>query len=218
MDAIEYAVTRLTETHTVHLEGAEYECEPLLTQLREAMTSSIGAGSGGGSGDGGLINVAAFTMWEQIDGVARAWLLELERFRGDDIAGVIQRLIPAIKAAHANGILTDEQRDELNSYPARWVTMIEDLFDPPHTKELTAPCPDCGERWVTNEERDPRGRVVETKQSAAVVIPVKRGRAIVAECRACGALWATESRLLELAEGMGIEVDFAALRDLVSAV
>lgn len=208
MQNSERAVERLTETHTVHLDGAEYECEPLLKQLREAMTSSIGAGSGGGSGDGGLINVAAFTLWEQIDGVARAWLLELERFRGDDLPGVIKRLPAAIQAAHANSILTDDQREELDSYPARWVALIEDLFDPPHTKELTAPCPQCGERF--HEDGDTR--------RAAVIIPVKRGRAVIAECRCCGAMWATETQLLELAEGMGIEVNFAALRELTGAV
>lgn len=208
MTDVERAIERLTETHTVHLDGAEYECAALLEQLRDARTSSIGAGGGGGSGDGGLINVAAFTMWEQIDGVARAWLRELGNFQGDDLAGVIKRLPAAIQAAHANSIVDDDMRERLDAMFAQWVAMIEDLFDPPSQKELTAPCPKCEQRYYEHDD---------TRQ-AAVVIPVKKGRAIIAECRCCGAMWATEAQLLELAEGMGIEVDFAALRELTAAV
>lgn len=208
MTDVERAVERLTETHTVHHEGSEYECTALLEQLRDARTSSIGAGGGGGSGDGGLINVAAFTMWEQIDGVARAWLQEFRRDHTGELADVIRRLPGVVQAEHANGIITDTQREELDAMPNQWVAMIEDLFDPPSQKELTAPCPECGQRYYEHDD---------TRQ-AAVFIPVKKGRAIVAECRCCGAMWATEAQLLELAEGMGIEVDFEALRELTGAV
>lgn len=200
------AVTRLTETHTVSLEGSEYECAALLKQLRDARTSSLGAGGGGGSGDGGLINVAAFTLWEQIDGVARAWLREFRRDHNGELEAVVQRLPRVIQAAHVNGTIDDDMRDRLDAMPAQWVSMIEDLFDPPSQKELTAPCPKCGQRYYEHDD---------TRQ-AAVFIPVKKGRAVVAECRCCGAMWATETQLVELADGMGIEVDFAALREAVN--
>lgn len=217
MESIDYAVTRLTETHTVAMDGNEYECEALLAQLREARTSSVGAGSGGGAGDGGLINVAALSLWEQIDGVARAWMREFHRPHAGDLADVIRQLPRVVQAEHANGTITDTQREELDAMPAQWVAMIEDLFDPPHQKELTAPCPECGERYVTQEIVE-NGRVVETTRAAAVIIPVKRGRAIVAECRSCGAMWATETQLVGLAAAMGIEVDFVALREITTTV
>lgn len=206
MQDTDRAVVRLTKAHTMQLEGTEYECEALLKQLRDAMTSSLGVGSGGGSGDGGLINVAAFTLWENIDGVARAWLREWGRDHQGELADVIRRLHVAIQTAHVNETIDTDMRERLDAMFGQWVTMIEDLFDPPRQKELTEPCPRCGERY--DEDGDTR--------RAAVVIPIKKGRALVAECRCCGALWVNETQLLELADGMGIEVDFTALRELVN--
>ncbi|MBK0420171.1 hypothetical protein JD276_14130 [Leucobacter sp. CSA1] len=197
---------RLTETHTVHYDGAEYECGPLIDQLREALTSSLGAGSGGGgSSDGGLLNLGAFTLWEHIDGIARGWLRSFNLDHRGTLEDVISRLPRTIQAEHANGTIDDDLRERLDAMFGQWVAQIEDLFDPPHQKELTAPCPECGERYHVDGDT----------QRAAVVIPVKRGRAVVAECRCCGAMWATETALVGLAEQMGIEVDFTALHSLV---
>lgn len=202
------AVERLVGTHTVHYDGAVYECEGLLSQLREALTSSLGAGTGGGGGssDGGLLNLGAFTMWENIDGIARGWMRSFNLDHTGSLEDVISRLPAVIQAEHANGTIDDDLRERLDAMFGQWVAQIEDLFDPPHQKELMAPCPDCGERYHVDGD----------VQRAAVVIPVKRGRAVIAECRCCGAMWATESDLLRLAEGMGVEVDFLALRGLVN--
>lgn len=211
-------IERLTRTHTVHLDGAEYRCTALLEQLREAVTSSLGAGSSGRSNstDGGLLNLAALTLWERIDSDARAWQRELTGDHRGDLHDVIRGLPAAIQAAHVNGTIDDDLRERLDSMPAIWVAQIEDLFDPPHMKELTAPCPECGERYYKAECIE-KGAVIDTILAAAVVIPVKRGRAIVAECRTCGAMWATETQLVELADGMGINVDFVALREFTAA-
>ncbi len=201
------AVERLTTTHTVHLEGAEYECEPLLEQLREALTASLSNGTGAGGGAGGIpINYGAFTLWEHIDGIARGWLRSFSLDHAGDLTDVIRRLPAAIQAEHANGLIDDDLRERLDAMFGQWVAQIEDLFDPPHQKELTAPCPECGERY--HEDGDTR--------RAAVVVPVKKGRAVIAECRCCGSMWATETELVRLADSMGIEVDFVALRELTT--
>ncbi len=201
------AVERLTQPHIVHLEGAEYECAPLLEQLREAISSSTGAGSGGGGSTGGnLLNFAALELWEYIDGITRGWLREWGINYNGELTEALQRLPHAIQAQHAAGAIDDDFRERLEAGFGKWVYQIEDLFDPPHQKELTAPCPECGERYF--EDGDTR--------RAAVTIPVKRGRAVIAECGACGAMWATESELVILAERMGIEVDFVALREHVN--
>ncbi len=201
------AVERLTATHTVHYDGTEYECSPLLGQLREAMTSSLGAGSGrGGASMAGLINLEAFQLWETIDGIARGWLQSFNLDHRGDLHDVICRLPQAVQAEHANGTIDDDLRDRLDAMPGQWVHQIEDLFDPPHQKEITAPCPECGERHHVDGDT----------QRAAVVIPVKRGRAIIAECRCCGAMWAGEADLVDLANRAGIEVDFVALRELTT--
>lgn len=212
------AVERLTAVHMVHLDGREYECEPLLEQLRQAITASLGKGSStvGTSADGGLINVAAHDLYETIDGWARAWLQDWKRDHRGDLLSIITNMPAMIQAEHANGLITDDMRERLDAWFGQWVAKIEDLFDPPHQKELTAACPECGERYMIREERDDEGNVVETTRHGAVVIPVKRGRAVIAECRCCGSMWATESGLIELADAMGIEVDFVALRELVT--
>lgn len=158
------AVERLNQTHTAHLESAEYECAPLLEQLREAISSSMGAGSGCGGTGGNLLNLAAHELWELIDGITRGWLREWGVNHTGDLPVVLQRLPHAIQAQHAAGAIDDDFRDRLNSAFTTWVTMIEDLFDPPRQKELTAPCPKCGER--DDEDGDTR--------RAAIVIPSRR--------------------------------------------
>lgn len=211
------AVERLTRTHTVHYEGREYECDALLGQLREAISSSLGSGNGGGrsSMSGSLLDTGALALFEHIDDLARAWMRELTGDHRGDLLGIINRLPAAIQAGHANGVIDDDTRERLDAMFGQWVARIEDFFDPPHQKELTAPCPECGERYYMAETVE-QGRVVDTVQVAAVVIPVKRGRAIIAECRCCGSMWATETDLVRLADGMGIEVDFVALRELTA--
>ena len=217
MQDIDRAVERLTENHTVHLEGAEYECAALLEQLREAISSSTGAGSGGGSGDGGLLNVAALTLWENIDGIARGWQQTFREGHRGELAQVIRRLPASIHAAHANNEIDDLFRERLDAMFASWVAQIEDLFDPPRVKELTAPCPACGERYHLEVKTGKNGTVIETTQMAAVIIPVKTGRALVAECRSCATMWGTETDLLALAAGMGAEVNFTTLREVGNA-
>ena len=208
MTDMQRAVERLTVEHTVHLDGNEYQCEPLIAQLREAISSSLGAGSGAGSGQaGGLLNTAAFTLYEHIDGIARGWTESLGWTGKGFLELHVLELPDLIQAAHARGDIDDDLRERLEAMFGQWVYQIEDLFDPPHEKELTAPCPTCGERF----------HIEGDTQQAAVVIPVKRGRAIIAECRCCGAMWATETDLLALADGMGIDVDFVALRELANA-
>ena len=219
MSDVARAVERLTQTHTVHLDGAEYECAPLLEQLREAISSSMGGGSGGGGGAGGnLLNFTALELLELIDGITRGWLREWHIDHGGELTEAMQRLPHAIQAQHAAGAIDDDFRERLDAEFGKWVWQIEDLFDPPHQKELTAPCPECGERHHLVQEKDEDGHVIDTRQQAAVSIPIKRGRAVIAECRNCGAMWATESELVGLAEAMGLEVDVVALRELATGV
>ena len=198
------AIKRLTETHTVYHDGKPYECTALLHQLHAARRSSIGAGSGGGNGDCGLINMAAYTLWEHIDGATRAILTELGANTRGSLWYCLYLFPRIIQAAESAGKIDADTRDRYEALPAQWVYAIEDLFDPPHQYELTAPCPACGGRYKIDGDT----------QQAAVIIPVKRGRAVIAECRCCNTMWATEPELVALADGMGIEVDFVTLREL----
>ena len=52
----------------------------------------------------------------------------------------------------------------------------------------------------------------------AVRVPVKVGRAVVAECHACGRMWAGRDDLTRLAEEMDVEVDWVKLRELTGEI
>ncbi|MGJ0204633.1 hypothetical protein NHL51_10840 [Leucobacter sp. gxy201] len=151
--------------------------------------------------------MGAFSLWEHIDGIVRGWYNEFYLSTRGTLLNLLQRLPGVVQAEHANGTIDDDLRERLDAMYALWVQQIEDLFDPPHQKELTAPCPSCGERWHVEDD---------TQRAAAVVIPVKRGRAVIAECRCCGAMWASEAELVALAIGMDVQVDFVALRKLAA--
>lgn len=203
------AVRRLTEDHTDIVDGHIVEAGPLVEQLWEARYSSIGAGGARGASSGSILNTKAFDMYEDIDGKVRGWLDYYRQDHRGALTDAIRRLEQILHAEDAGGRL--ENRDEMLDMFEVMVYKIENLLDPPHEKELTFPCPECGERFhdtKTTERRGDREVEIVTRQ-AALRIPVKPGRALVAECHCCGRLWATQDALIELAEAAGGEVDFA---------
>lgn len=66
-----------------------------------------------------------------------------------------------------------------------WVDRIEDLFDPPSTREIRAACPACDARYVQKVKDGQHVR------SAALNFARDReGRTTAAKCSACGVSWA----------------------------
>ncbi|UOQ57229.1 hypothetical protein MUN78_16490 [Leucobacter allii] len=200
MESTSRAVDRLTQHHTVFVGGTVAECGPLLEELRLARYPNLGRTKGGG-GSGDLLDMKAVSMYETIDAGVRAWLDHFRQPAPADLIEATVRLHDVLHAEAAGGRLDDP--DTMFGMFTTWVQRIEDLFDPPREFELTAACPECETEHVADEDGGMRW---------AVRVPVKKGRALVAECRACGELWAGEDRLLELADGMGEEVDHVALR------
>jgi len=198
----ERAVERLTCEHSEVIDGAVGTSEPLLDMLKEARYPSLGK-SVGGAGEGMMLNVQALALYENIDGIVRSWLAYYRQPHAGDLIPLVRRLYETLQAEHAGGRLEDPER-MFSMFPT-WVQQIEDNFDPPHEYELTADCPECSESHVTDENG---------KQKRAVRVPVKAGRAVIAECFACGRMWATRDELTALAEAMGIEVDWVGLREL----
>ena len=203
METIELAVTRLTEPHTVMVGETPAECGALLVELREARYPNLGRTKGGGGG-GDVLDMKAVTMYETIDAGVRAWLDHFRQPQSGDLVEATKRLHGILKAEHAGGRLEDPER-MFDMFPT-WVQRIEDMFDPAREYELTAACPECGTEHAIDGEGCQRW---------AVRIPVKDGRALVAECHECGAMWAGHNQLTELAEQMHIEVDWVALREFV---
>lgn len=67
----------------------------------------------------------------------------------------------------------------------RWVERIEGFFNPPNTREIAAPCPNCGERYL---HRQKDGTHV---QSAALVFirHPETNETLEARCLLCGTNW-----------------------------
>lgn len=202
MTDVEWAVTRLTETHTVTVDGTIAECEPLILMLKDARYPNLGRTKGGG-GTGDMLDMKALTMYETIDAGVKTWLDHYRRPHDGGLLELVKRLHETLTAEYAGDRLEDPDR-MFAMFPT-WVQRIEDLLDPPREWELTEPCPTCGEHHSTDENGG---------QKWAVRVPVKEGRGVIAECHECGAMWAGQTALAELAESMGIEVDWDALRDL----
>lgn len=203
MESIDYAVTRLTETHAVKVGDAVGECAPLLEMLREARYPNLGRTKGGG-GSGDMFDVKAVEMYETIDAGVRSWLQHYRQDHTGDLLEATARLYGVLLTEAAGGRLEDEER-MFAMFPT-WVDRIEDHFDPPHEYELTADCPECGESHAEDSEG---------QRKRAVRVQVKSGRALIAECHACGALTVGQDALTSMAERMGIAVDWVAIRTAV---
>lgn len=202
MESTERAVERLTQAHTELIDGAIGTSGPLLTLIWEARYPNLGRTKGGG-GTGDVLDVQAMTIYENIDGIVRSWLNHFREHSTGELLPLVQRLHQVLQAERAGGRLDDE--DRMFAMFGQWVAQIEDYFDPPHEYELTAPCPECEAERIPNDEGALKW---------AVRVPVKVGRAVIPECHACGRMWAGRDELTNLAEAMGVEVDWVKLREI----
>jgi hypothetical protein len=81
-----------------------------------------------------------------------------------------------------------------------WVSAIGNLIDPPHVKDVGAPCPACGRRWFY------RSRDGEDIRQPALQLVIETG----CTCQACGAHY-TPDRYLWLCKLLGFEVPAGVL-------
>lgn len=205
------AVVRLTEEHSEVIDGAVGTSGPLLELLREARYPNLGRTKGGG-GSGDMLDVAAMTIYENIDGIVRSWLAHYRIHSTGELIPLVRRLHETIGAEHAGGRL--EHPEEMFGMFEKWVRQIEDHFDPPRMYELTGACPECGSERIPEGEEPKEDEQDDRPYKWAVRIAVKIGHAVIPECYACGKMWATRDELTDLAERMGAEVDWLALREL----
>ncbi|MCW2287023.1 hypothetical protein EDF60_1674 [Leucobacter luti] len=211
MQDTERAVERLTEIHTEMFDGAAGISAPLLELLREARYPNLGRTKGGG-GSGDMLDTQAVSMYENIDGIVRAWLAHFREPHAGELVPLTRRLHEVLRAEHAGGRLEDAEK--LFSMFPQWVAQIDDYFDPPKEYELTAPCPECEAERIPEGEEPKPGKPDERPYKWAVRVPIKVGRAVVAECHACGRMWGGRDQLTQLGEAMSAEVDWAQLREL----
>lgn len=173
---------------------------PLLEDLRDAIGSNIG-GSGGGkqARERTPIDLAAFQVYERIDGTIRAWLADLGARPGKDVLPerALRSWYVLWSARAANAVLEPRFRVILDG----WADEIRDKLDPPNRIEITAPCPVCGQEWkniglkLDTGEDDP-----DDVERVRVLNAVERESLSdsYAMCSACGTVWFGVSRMREL--------------------
>jgi len=116
----------------------------LLDRLRVAISNNMGGGSGAGQAarERTPLDIAALTLYEEIDERIRSWVLELGGKPDGDLGGRLQHWYRLFIGSS----MADEGHRLL--VVRRWVQSIRDLLEPPSKAEITASCPRCGRMWV----------------------------------------------------------------------
>lgn len=190
------------EVVTVHRDA-------LIVQLRKAITSSVSAPSnpvsGGGAMMGGL-NVAAFVLYETIDGRIRAAWQELHQDKSKALTEqILRKWYIHIRNLFESGQVPDSFIFDWQRITRGWVRQIEGMFNPEVMKELVGPCPSCEAIRATNREGE---------EQSALYLHYSSENNPEAVCRLCGWNVSGERGLLELGYHLGATVDEEALRDM----
>lgn len=121
----------------------------LLDQLKAAIGSNIGEKGAAGrlANERTPLDIAAFSLYDQIDGRIRAWMLDagIRPSTKANPGDILRRWYILYMQKQVEE--TDIHRHAL--VVERWVSAIEDILDPPTRQELTQACPKCERRWVT---------------------------------------------------------------------
>lgn len=166
--------------------------DPLLTQLEQAVSSTLNSGSGAGGApwSRNVLDSAALHQAAIIRSTIGDWCRIAK-------APVKREPITDLRAWHAARLsLTDRESDPFYINQMRaWAGQIRNMVNPPKIIEITAPCPTCGQGVYTNDlgEKVPNPLQLSYRpESGSIWADAK------ALCRACSAIWDTEWRLREL--------------------
>jgi|GEM_PF-5230777 len=162
----------------------------LLDWLTTAVHSSVGRGSGGSKAarERTPLDISAFTLLEEIDGRVRSWMLDFGETRGE--------LKHLLRSWYVKWVASPrEESDERRHFGivSGWRQRIADLMDSPTPVEITSPCPECGQLWVT------RGQGVEADSIRALwAIWRTKPEDSQASCQGCGKTWHGVSQMRSL--------------------
>ena len=168
----------------------------LLEQLRQAITSDLGGGAGSArpARERTSLDVAAFSLYEDIDGRVRAWLLDVgvRPSSKAELGSILTRWYILWKQKHVEDSAIRAHQLILE----RWASSIRDLLDPPVKQEITSPCPSCGAMWATV------GKGEETESVRALwAVWRENAEESYGLCRSCDKVWrgVGNMRLLRIA-------------------
>jgi len=169
-----------------------HEDRSLLYQLRNAISGDLGSHGGGSKAahERTPFDVAAFTMYEDIDDRVKSWADDAGMTRsGLPVEDVLRAWFPVWTVKVIPDLLVDRHTAIL----VRWAVGINDLLDPPTKQELTAPCPLCGQMWATV------GKGEETESVRALWAVWRENRdESYGMCRACDHMWRGISAMRQL--------------------
>lgn len=183
--------------------------DALLVQLRKAISSSISTPtnpvSGGGEMMGGL-NLAAFALYEAVDGRIRAAWGDLRQPQSKALTeAILRKWFVHVRNLFESGQVPDSFVYEWLRITRGWVRQIEGMFNPEVVKELVGPCPQCEATRVSNREGE---------EQSALYLHYSSENNPEAMCRLCGWNVSGERGLLELGYHLGATVDEEALKDM----
>lgn len=183
--------------------------DPLIVQLRKAITSSTSTPSnpvsGGGAMMGGL-NMAAFALYDAIDGRIRAAWGELREPQSKaPTEAILRKWYSRIRNLFESGQVPDSFILEWARITRGWVRQIEGMFHPEIVKELIGSCPSCETAKVANSDGE---------QQSALYLHYSTDNLPEAVCRMCGWNVSGNRGLLELGYHLGAEADEDALREM----
>lgn len=193
LDAVEdLTAPRNVKVHTD--DGYTWAVEdPLLTQLTDAVSSTLnsGSGSGGSPWNRNVLDSNALHQASIIRSTIGDWCR---------IVGIPGRHEPAdgLRAWYAARLKQNREPVEDAFYTSQlisWANLIRNLVNPPKTIEIVAACPVCDQGKWTNELGDivPNPlQLTYRPESGSIWADAK------AICRACQQVWDTEWRLREL--------------------
>lgn len=168
--------------------------DPLLRQLKDAVTSAIGSGGGGGTATGSVLNDEALYRASIINAAIQSWC----RMRGVTVS---RDMVVDLRRWHSAFLSSSAEPDFYIDQMRGWARTIRDLLDPPERVPLEPPCPMCGARtWPDTEGREVLFPLLVTYRNEGESVVDER-----ALCRACQFVWDGQMELRKLRWDIGIQ-------------
>lgn len=173
----------IRDGHVIGQQRVAVTLPPLLTQLSEAIRSSIGGTSSGASlkSESSILDADALYKFIQIDNLIRDWCRSMKLVPGKDPAENLRAWYVATMTRPVN--------EEAEAWHIKkmtgWAGSIRAKLDPWREKDLPDQCPACGAKtWWREGAEYFRPLVIRYKPEGADLI--QQARAL---CRACETVW-----------------------------
>ncbi|KIP53665.1 hypothetical protein [Leucobacter komagatae] len=180
------AVERLTQTHVEVVDEHASTWPPLLTWLDDAVRDKIRRRDGSSGDTGVSIDFGMLGIQDRIKRECAKLRQALYLPAPRDLLHAVSDLWAQADAARRKNELTDEAREHISDSIIAWEQTIDaERGATPRKLELTVPCPQCGNRWILEADKEQHARIdvahperdPEGIRKPAVVIEFSEGRA-----------------------------------------